>query len=71
MGKGMTGEAIRTVVILVIAVIALVLLWMFFSGQLKITAFSFEEITKGFAKTFNLCKDFKFLFLEKICGKLT
>lgn len=52
----MTGETVRTVFLLVIAVIAFVLLYLFFSGQLKYVSFGLEDITKGFKNWF--CDNF-------------
>ena len=56
MKKGMTGETVRTVFLLVIAVIAFVILYLFFSGQLKYVSFGLNDITEGFRNWF--CKDF-------------
>lgn len=47
MSKGMAGETVRTVFLLLIAVVAFVLLWLFFSGQLKFSALILDDIVKG------------------------
>ncbi len=48
----MSGEAVRTVIILVIAVLGLVILWVFFSGYTKYSAFGLEDITSNFRSWF-------------------
>ena len=52
MSKGMSGEAVRTIIILVIAVLGLVILWVFFSGYTKYSAFGLEDITSNFRSWF-------------------
>jgi len=49
---GAVSLTTETVILMVIAVIALALLWMFFSGYLKFAAFGLEDITEGFKKWF-------------------
>ncbi|MBI4010260.1 MAG: hypothetical protein HY361_03675 [Candidatus Aenigmarchaeota archaeon] len=49
---GALSLSVETVVLMVIAVIALALLWSFFSGQLKFASFGLEGITKGFKDWF-------------------
>jgi hypothetical protein len=50
--SGAVSLTTETVVLMVFAVIALALLWMFFSGYLKFAAFGLEDIAKGFKQWF-------------------
>ena len=52
----MSGEAVRTILIIVLAVIGLAILWLFFSGTVSYGAFALEDIIGGVKKWF--CDNF-------------
>ena len=52
----MTGEAIRMVIVMIIAIVALALLWVLFSSYVKEGTLGMEEVVKGVKKW--MCDDF-------------
>ena len=66
MDKGTSEQAIGTVVIIVIAVVALAVLWIILSGQTKTGTFGLAEMVDGFKTWF--CDDFLKCKLEVGAG---
>jgi hypothetical protein len=61
--KGMSDKVMTTIVSLVLAVLALVVIWMFLSGTMP----SITKAVQGF--TCNMCKTILPSMMEGVCGK--
>jgi len=57
--KGVTGKVITTIIALVIAIVALILLWMFLSQTMPLLTKGVDKLISGFKKM--LCDKLAFL----------